>query len=475
MRKNPNTYLFSFSFFVFICLIIAIYNIFPAKNSADVIKNHSTDHNHQNQNHMMLIQPQPSHKRCREDNKPGQDSLHLALQFACSPEFKIQKLKGPCEHREYTWATLDETRLRILKMYTLMAMTELNRRCVSFSEKHGVDPFHFVFIQIVNATSSVDTYGNSRWKVDLLTEESTLHTSHRLNLDFTVTVSLPNQKSKKIATCAEYTSFPFPRYPFGFPTMDQMIPLPTHVIDTGPGEVLYPPPSSTHSTRQSLGIDADYPCFKEIYLNKVWIENSDLALGTELPQNMSCEASAAINDTSLDTSKYIQTPVKPSDVLFPEKDYSKCLKNKINNDIVNHYSLKPTNWCQSGKPENRYHFTGSTESYKQSKDFSVPFKGWIEPAVKRNKWPRLWSEPRDRFAWPSTPIGMNWDNLGIRRPVAKPNATHPGIRWSTEQEPRTPQYWPTVTGVPVNAGPNYWLFNNLRGGNAVDGATRPTR
>ena len=56
-----------------------------------------------------------------------------------------------------------------------------------------------------------------------------------------------------------------------------------------------------------------------------------------------------------------------------------------------------------------------------------------------------------------------WNNLGVRYPIPEPNDKHPGIRWSTQQTPRTPQYWPTVTGLPLNGGPNYWLFNQTRG------------
>lgn len=412
--------------------------------------------------------------------KPRQDMISAVLAFASRPEDEIKKLECPCEQKEYTWATLDEVRLRVLTMYTKIALAELNRRSSEFSEnvakkrpyspsceRRVLKPFFFAFIQIINATSSVDRHGNSRWRVDLMTEELQLHFSQRLILDFTVIVDLPTKKSKELATCAEYTSFPFPRYPFGYPTLDQMIPLPTQVISTGPGEVL-----------SQVGIDADYPRFKEIYLNRVWMENSDLALGTELPTTLFSETAPAVNDTTLQSSAYPKKRLQRPDVIFPEKDYADCLEKKgraYNNDIHDDFTLKPKNWNCTGVPENGYHYQGSTESYKQSMLPPTWPNGWIEPAVIRNKWPRLWSQPRDRYAWPSTPVGMLWDNNGVSFPQANPTPTKPGIRWSTRQQPRTPLYWPTITGLPMNAGPNSWLFSNLRGGNATDAAAHPTR
>lgn len=402
---------------------------------------------------------------------PRQDTLSAVFAFSSEPEGRIWKLNCPCEHREYTWATLDEVRLRVLKLYTELALAELNSRCKQFARNKSSfnkeeKAFDFVFIQIINATSAVDKMGNSRWRVDLMVEEQTLHFSQRLMLDFTVTVDLPTDKSKEIATCAKYTTFPFPRYPFGYPMLDQLIPLPTQVISTGPGEVL-----------SSFGIDADYPRFKAIHLNRVWLENSDLALGTELPSTLNCSVAPGLNDSTIPSSMYPKKRLVRSDVKFPEKDYADNLEKTgeaVNTDIYNDYALKPKSWgC--GYPENKYHYTGSSQSFAYSNAPPTYPNGWIEPSVERNKWPRLWSEPRDRFAWPCAQVGLNWNNFGVMEPQAKFTDKCIGNRWSTQQLPRTPNYWPTITGLPANAGPNYWLFDNLRGGNATDGASHPTR
>lgn len=379
--------------------------------------------------------------------RPNQDMLNDSLKYVNEYTNKTS-LTGFCNKKEYTYATLDTQRLRILKLYTNLAIKKLNDTCKDYFIKNNCEPFVFKFIEIINATSAIDKQGNSRWNVDLMVQETTLHFSLRFILDFVVEIAPCHGKSP--LTCSEYTTFPFPRYFIGYPTLDQMIPLPSQVIVTGI-DVL-----------GQKGKDPNYPNFKELYLNSVKLENSDLALGTDLGTK---DVSAAVNDTTLPTSKYPKKKFTKNQVSFPEKYYSDCLEktgNVINTDIVNDFKPKPFNYKCTGKPENSYHNEGPTESYAYSVAKPEYPPGWIEPAKIRNKWPRLWSQPRDRFQWPSTPVSHEWNNIGIRKPV-KDSCDKPGIRWSTQQPPRTAQYWPTITGIPTHGGPNYWLFNQTRG------------
>ena len=409
----------------------------------------------------LRLLPKGSGQICKGSScitRPNQDLLTQALAYASKTQQEIDSLTGFCSRKEYTYETLDEQRRRILKLYINLALVQLNKRCIEFAKKLGSEPFHFVFIEIINATSAIDKEGNSRWRVDLMVEETRLHLSSRLVLDFTVEIEpfLDSHGNNKIKSCAEYTTFPFPKYFMGYPALDQMIPLPTQVVSTGPGLVL-----------SQAGKQADYPNFKSITLNKVLMENSDLALGTELPSVLSCPgAPAAVNDTNLPTSKYPSKRFYRDDVQFPEKFYADCLEQTgkaSDTDICDNYTWKPPQYNQTGHPENSYHYTGNSESYKKSMVPPTWPGGWIQPAKWRNKWPRLWSEPRDRYEYPSVPVGYMWNNLGVRYPIPEPNDKHPGIRWSTQQTPRTPQYWPTVTGLPLNGGPNYWLFDQTRG------------
>lgn len=393
--------------------------------------------------------------------KPNQDFINNALKFA-SRKGNIIRLKGKCIRKEYRYETLDEQRRRILKLYVDLAIKKLNQQCIGYGEKTNTMPFNFTFIEFVKAISNMDKKGNTRWRVNILVEEVSLHLSLRLNLDFVIYVypsksENPNAKSDCLS-CAEYTTFPFPKYFIGYPSLDQMIPLPSQVISTGPGLVL-----------SQAGKSAEFPNFKKLYLNRVWMENSDLALGTELPTTLQCHTSPAINDTNLASSAYPSTRITRDQIKFPEKFYADCLDKKgkvIDTDICNNYKWKPPNYHINSKSENSYHFKGNTESYEDSMLKPDYPNGWIQPAKWRNKWPRLWSEPRDRFAYPSVPVGQYWNNLGVRYPIPEPDDKHPGIRWSAQQIPRTPLYWPTITGLPISGGPNYWLFDPTRGFNA---------
>jgi len=391
--------------------------------------------------------------------KQNQDFISNALQFASKSKGKIDRIdsNGFCNKKEYTYETLDEQRRSVLKLYLDLVIGKLNKKCLKYAKKTNHHPFHFSFIEIINAGCATDKKGNSRWRTDLMMQERGLNLSLRLIFDFTVNIKPFVDKKGQTKTCAEYTTFPFPKYFIGYPTFDQMIPLPTQVISTGPGLVL-----------SQGGKTADYPNFKSLVLNRVWIENSDLALGTELPTTLDGYTPGAVNDTNLARSKYPKQRFYRDDVQFPEKFYADCLEQTgkaKNTDICNNYTWKPHNH-PSDKSENSNHFTSSSETYSQSMASPTWPNGWIQPAKWRNKWPRLWSEPRDRFEYPSVPVGDKWNNIGVRYPIPEPDKEHPGIRWSTVQPPRTPHYWPTITGIPQSDGPNYWLFNPTRGSNA---------
>lgn len=380
-------------------------------------------------------------------SKPNQDMIQQTLDHVNSTAFRVG-LKGYCNTKEYTYATLDTQRLRILKLYTKLAIKKLNEKCAEYATSIGYVPFVFSFNEFINATSSINNKGNSRWNVDIMVQELSLRFSLRMNLDFVVEVE--PCKGKEPLTCAAYTTFPFPRYFGGYPTLDQMIPLPSQVIVTGM-DVL-----------GQAGKDPNYPNFKGLYLNSVKLENSDLALGTALGTT---DVVPAVNDTKLGTSKYPSKRFTRKKVSFPEKYYADCLEatgKAVDTDIVNKFKLKPVNYNCTGKSENDFHSEGGTESYAYSVASPDYPPGWIEPASIRNKWPRLWSQPRDRYEWPSTPVSHEWDLTGIRKQVTD-SGKNPGIRWSVEQPPRVANYWPTITGIPTHGGPNYWLFDKTRG------------
>ena len=272
----------------------------------------------------------------KDIEKPNQLLINNALKYA-SDNSITHSLDGKCKKQEFIYQLLDDNKRRILTFYTNKALQELNNKCKDFNTNEL--PFNFELIDFISATSCMDKSGNTRWKTDIMVQESTLHLSLRLILDFTIYIKdCPN---KKVLTCAEYTTFPFPKYHIGYPTLDQMIPLPTQIVSTGPGLVL-----------SNKGIDIEMPKFKSIHFNSAKMENSDLALGTELPNKL--DVSPGFDSNKLEFSLYPKS-IKIDNPL-------QCYANKIeqtgkaiNTDIIDNDTWKPPHFKCSGKPENHYH------------------------------------------------------------------------------------------------------------------------
>jgi hypothetical protein len=109
-------------------------------------------------------------------------------------------------------------------------------------------------------------------------------------------------------------------------------------------------------------------------------------------------------------------------------------------------------------------------NYNSSKDKVLPFSyinnynnPIIEESIKRNKWPLLKSQPKNKKAWPCKLFSQDWNDEGIYVPQVKPTKLCPGIRSSTKQQPLTGEYWPTLATIPRNTGSNTWLFDLSRG------------
>ena len=276
-----------------------------------------------------------------------------------------------------------------------------------------------------------------------MVEETTLRVGYRLTLDFTVNVFLVlNIENFDFRNyCPEFGEFPFPK------ELSNNYSLPSPLEVTGPV-------SFTKRKKHNI-----YPYFKSIYLNGATIKNSDLVLGTDLVSKCNTVSPGA-KSNKLPFSNYPSRRFNPNNI--------QSLQN-FNNDICTDYTWKPQNNWKGDVYKNK----GNSETYKQSKAKPLWYPGWIQPSKCRNKWPRLLSEPRDRFEWPSKPVGFTWDCLGLMKPDSTlPNNKYPGTRYSTQQTPRVPLYWPTVTGLPINGGENYWMFNTLKGSDTTNVLSR---
>ena len=60
------------------------------------------------------------------------------------------------------YETLPENERRLLVLYIKKALGKLNNKCVEFYNKYKINPFRFVFIEIISASSLIDNNQNSR-------------------------------------------------------------------------------------------------------------------------------------------------------------------------------------------------------------------------------------------------------------------------------------------------------------------------
>lgn len=90
-----------------------------------------------------------------------------------------------------------------------------------------------------------------------------------------------------------------------------------------------------------------------------------------------------------------------------------------------------------------------------SKTYDTPF---VQKAVCRNKWPRLDEQPKGKLAWPCNPVCLKWNSNGIYNESKEFKDCY-GDRSSYSAAPYVASYWPTLTTLPRNTGPNYWLFD----------------
>ena len=102
---------------------------------------------------------------------------------------------------------------------------------------------------------------------------------------------------------------------------------------------------------------------------------------------------------------------------------------------------------------------GSSDNILETSQVTGDKSPYIEPAVIRNRWPILDTQPPFLKAWPCMPESQDWDYLGIYEPIVRPTQNCPGIRSSTKQQPLCGQFWPTLPTIPRNSGKFYPLMS----------------
>ena len=206
-----------------------------------------------------------------------------------------------------------------------------------------------------------------------------------LRLLLNVVINLRNNIKKRKKECESNTTPGFKTFPIGIPSLDQLIPTPTSIINT---------------------------------------QNNIL------------------NDNCI-------YEIKSHDINYLYINYIRILNNT---NILNSYD--------NCKYPNIGGITDISLEYDNISNKNNPF---IEKAVDRNKWPVLKDEPINKGQWPCQPNPMFWNTLGVSPYPIISTKECPGERYSTEQMPLQPEYWPTLGPLPRTTGSNVWLFDKSRG------------
>ena len=125
----------------------------------------------------------------------------------------------------------------------------------------------------------------------------------------------------------------------------------------------------------------------------------------------------------------------------------------LNSNLVLSYKGSKKLACLGGVTDNTLEYTGycGTNDPKQMK------------AKEYNKWIDLDSQPKNVKQWPCKLVpSYCWDNLGLY-PEVKQTESCPGLRSSTKQEELQPDFWLASLNMPYFHGPNFWLFDPVRG------------
>lgn len=116
-------------------------------------------------------------------------------------------------------------------------------------------------------------------------------------------------------------------------------------------------------------------------------------------------------------------------------------------------------------------FADGSESFSFVKGDHDPY---IEPAVVRNRWPRLPNQPFCVNTWPCTPQAKDWDMHGVSQPDVQDSQECPGKTWAAQRVPAQPNFNPTIPTLPRNCGENFWLFDLTNGnGASASSASQP--
>jgi hypothetical protein len=325
-------------------------------------------------------------------------SLHEYFNVLTKGEKRF--LRGECEKNVFTRLTIDE----ILKI-------ELNQITNAILEKVNQNKyFNFSLINYENVIVMKDKMKNRRYIIDFLVNDKNTHYGLRLKMDVVKFVINDNTNKTKTPlgeniTCTALTTPAFKRYYVGYPALEQLIPLPTHVIPTGNLQL------SDYGKETIVPIPYQY-----LHMNSIIIENTNLTLDINNKCNTTCQ---------VDGTQYTSLPY----------GFETRRDDGMNKGPYVSYFTKRNKWPKlDDEPDD---------------DFVSP------------------CSYRDGMCWDDKGIPVKKKNFNWNNKMTLPDKDCLGKLSSTVKYPRRPNYWANNYQIPQNSGEYFWLFDRTRGASAM--------
>ena len=350
-------------------------NFHPQKNTPNFVKDYLNK----------KVSDAPNY-RVENINQFNFDRLYKKLQLINKEKIE---LKGPLRYELRTQSTTDD-RLRIdldqITKYVLLILNE---------DKY----YNFAKTNYGNVELWYDKKNNAEYKYELFLWDK----KNYFEIKLVIHIVKFAKKDNSYQFGIKDRTYIFPNYLIGFPSADQLIPLPTEINDI------------SNSVNGTSTISPDDPLGTQyLYLNQVEIQNSTLIVNYDKNNDhspkieLSEHGFSGVTDMSLE---YIGIDGDNTPYLEKSKDYNKWPTLDSEPKWKAQYPAKPP--PQSWDVDGVYYYS--------------------EKAKKK-------------------------DGKEIRRYCS---AFEPGTIWSPMKMPLQPYYWPTLATIPRNCGENYWLFNQV--------------
>ena len=378
--------------YLIILIILTVILVFYNNNSNKKNNNELFNMNETNKNTPNFVKKFLNKKvssdpnyRYENINQFNYDRLFEKIQMINNEKIE---LKPPLQYDFYITSTTDEKLKRDLDNITKYVLLILNH--------DGY--YNFAKTNYGDVKIYTDEENNSNYKYELFLWDKKNYFEIKLIIDIIKFTKKDNSRKFGI----KQKKYIFTDYLIGFPSENQLIPLPLDVIPTQNKGLTY------NSVNENNPLPVKY-----FYLNQIEIQNSTLIINYNKNNlnnkkiNISEDNFSGITDMSLE---YIGYQGNNNPYLEKSKQYNSWPTLDAEPKWKGQYPAKtpPRDWDVDG-------------IYYYSKD----------DKKKANK--------NDKYC----------------------NVYDPGTIWSPMKMPLQPQSWPTLGTIPRNCGENFWLFNQV--------------